>query len=88
MEEEKLFKKGEATKADDGSLVLVNEDQTAYKVDEVVLIVWDMCNGISFREILNEITDHSEQDASFIRTALEDLMIKLQENKLIDIKQP
>lgn len=86
MNAEKLFKKGQAGKAEDGSLVLVNEDQTAYKIDEVVLMIWDMCNGISFNDILNEITNNSEQDAATIKEALEGLFTQLQENKLIDIK--
>jgi hypothetical protein len=87
MEAEKLFKKGEAGKGEDGSLILVNEDQTAYKVSEVVLMIWDMCNGISFNELTKEIAAHAEQDAGSVKSALEELFVQLQENKLVEIKQ-
>jgi hypothetical protein len=87
MEGEKLFKKGEPGKAEDGSLLLVNEDKTAYKVSEVVLIIWDMCNGISFSALAEELASHSDQEASDLRASLEELFVQLQDSKLLEIKQ-
>ena len=88
MEAEKLFKKGDPAKAEDGSLLLVNEDQAAYKVNEAVLMIWDMCNGISFSELVSAIAAGVEQDAATVRTSLEGLVTELQQVKLIEIKQP
>ena len=88
MEAEKLFKKGEPAKAEDGSLLLVNEDQAAYKVNEAVMVIWEMCNGISFSELVSTIVAGVEQDASTVRTSLEGLVTELRQVKLIEIRQP
>jgi len=88
VETEKLFKKGEPAKAEDGSLLLVNEDQAAYKVNEAVLMIWDMCNGISFSELVTTIAAGVEQDATTVRTSIEGLVTELQQVKLIEVKQP
>ncbi len=55
MDLEKLFKKGNPSKAKDGSLLLVNEEQAAYAVNEAVIMIWNMRNGISFTELVNSI---------------------------------
>lgn len=86
MEAEKLFKKGEPAKAEDGSLVLVNENKEAYKVNEAVIVIWDMCNGISFADLFKKITEGAEQDTGELETSLEALLNELQEVKLLELK--
>lgn len=64
MEEEKLFKKGSAAKAEDGSLALVNEKNEAFKVDEAVMGIWSSCDGISFNQLVTAIAEAAKMDPS------------------------
>ncbi len=41
----KFNKKGSIAKSKEGALLLVNEDKKAYKVDEIVILIWTMCDG-------------------------------------------
>ena len=86
MEAGKLFKKGEPAKGEDGSLLLVNEEKATYKVNEAVLMIWDMCNGISFSELLSTISADVDQDVGSVKASLERLIHELQQVKLLEIK--
>jgi len=41
----KFKKKGSVARSQQGDLLLVDENKRAYKVDEVVLLIWTMCDG-------------------------------------------
>ena len=86
MEAGKLFKKGEPAKGEDGSLLLVNEEKATYKVNEAVLMIWDMCNGISLAELLSTISADVDQDVGSVKASLERLIHELQQVKLLEIK--
>lgn len=86
MQNEKLIKKGQPAKAEDGSIVLVNEDKQAYSVSEVVLTIWNMCDGKSFNQIANEINSQVKEDETAVKQSLEQLFSQLQDNKLLEIK--
>lgn len=87
MDSEKLFKKGEPAKGEDGSLLLVNEDETAYKVNETILMIWDMCNGISFGELVSTISKGSNEDTSSVKSSLENLVTQMNQDKLLEVRQ-
>ncbi len=87
MDLEKLFKKGNPSKAKDGSLLLVNEEQVAYEVNAAVIMIWNMCNGISFAELVNSIAGEVEQDAIALKPSLEGLGNELKEAKLLVLKE-
>ncbi len=41
----KFKKKGSLARSKEGYLLLVDENKRAYKVDEVVVLIWTMCDG-------------------------------------------
>ena len=82
----KLFKKGEPAKGEYGSLLLVNEDKAAYKVNEAILMIWDMCNGISFSELVSTIAAGADEEIGAVKTSLQGLIHELQQVKLLEIK--
>ncbi|GBC73893.1 hypothetical protein HRbin04_01301 [archaeon HR04] len=86
MELEKLYKKGNIARAEDGSLLLVNDDKVAYSVNEVVIMIWDVCNGISFKELVDVIASSSGEDTAQLKPALEGLINEMVEAKLIEIR--
>ncbi len=87
MELEKLYKKGNVARTEDGSLLLVNDDKVAYSVNEVVLMIWDVCNGISFKELVNVIANSSGEDVVQLKPILEGLITEMVDARLIEVKQ-
>ncbi len=86
MDAEKLFKKGNPAKAEDGTLLLVNDEKSAYSVNEAVVMIWNMCNGIAFNDLVKNIATDVSEDATKLRPSLEGLINELQEAKLLEIK--
>lgn len=87
MDSEKLFKKGDQARGEDGSLLLVNEKQEAFKVNETILTIWNICDGIEFQELVKNIATAVQQDAGSVKSSLEPLFTELEKNSLLEIKQ-
>ncbi len=84
MEEVRLKRKGELFKDEEGNLVLINEANEAYKVDEVVAYIWSICDGKTFEEVVIEFADLSETSVDEIKTPLLDLINRLKSASLIE----
>ncbi|MCD6341991.1 MAG: PqqD family protein [Thaumarchaeota archaeon] len=84
MEEVKLKRRGNLFKDEGGTLVLVNDDNEAYKVDEVVAYVWSICNGKTVTEVITEFASISETDVEEIKAPLLDLINRLKSASLIE----
>lgn len=41
----KFKRKGNLVRSEQGELLLVDENKKAYRVDEVVVLIWTMCDG-------------------------------------------
>ncbi|MCX8188003.1 MAG: PqqD family protein [Nitrososphaeria archaeon] len=84
MEEVRLKRRGNLFKDEDGTLVLVNDDNEAYKVDEVVAYIWSICDGKTETEVINEFASISETGIEEIRDPLLDLLKRLRAAALIE----
>lgn len=84
MEEVKLKRKGELFKDEEGNLLLVNEANEAYRVDEVVAYVWSICDGKTVDEVVTEFSNLSETSVEEIRAPLLDLINRLRAASLIE----
>jgi hypothetical protein len=84
MEEVKLKRKGELFRDEGGNLVLVNEVNEAYKVDEVVAYVWSICDGKTVNEVVAEFSNLSETSVEEVREPLIDLINRLKAASLIE----
>ncbi len=51
----RLFKKGTVQRTHANSLVLVNEDNVSYSVDNADMAIWNECNGITFDQLCSVI---------------------------------
>ncbi len=62
-----INKKGELAKDENGTMVLVNEKEQAFRVDEPVIAIWQMCDGIRTKEdictVVKEQTGMTTEDA-------------------------
>lgn len=82
----KLKKKGSLGKTEEGELVLVNDEGQAFSAGEVVIFVWDMCDGeISEEDLLKNLCAELEIDVEALRPVLERLLKNLQGAKLLEI---
>ncbi|MFQ5941229.1 MAG: PqqD family protein [Nitrososphaerales archaeon] len=65
----------------------MNENGEAIKVNEPIVVLWNMCNGISFSELVDTVADTSQQDAVSVRNSLENLFAELRQYNLLEIKE-
>ena len=84
MEEVKLKRKGELFRDEEGNLVLVNEANEAYRVDEIVVYVWSICDGKTIDEVVTEFSNLSETSIEEVREPLIDLINRLKAASLIE----
>jgi hypothetical protein len=84
MEEVKLKRKGELFRDEEGNLVLVNEANEAYRVDEIVAYVWSICDGKTIDEVVTEFSNLSETSVEEVREPLIDLINRLKAASLIE----
>lgn len=84
MEEVKFKRKGELVKDEEGNLLLVNELNEAYRVDEIVAYIWSMCDGKTFNEVATELATQGEVDVEEVKPPLQDLLSKLRSASLIE----
>jgi len=84
MEQARLRRKGNLFKDETGNLILVNEDNEAYRVDEVVAYVWSICDGKTVEEVITEFANLSETDVEELREPIIDLINRLKSASLVE----
>ncbi|MCS7125806.1 MAG: PqqD family peptide modification chaperone [Aigarchaeota archaeon] len=84
MEEVKLKRKGELVKDEEGNLLLVNELNEAYRVDEIVAYIWSICDNRTFEEVAVDLASQGEVDVEEVKPPLQDLIAKLKSASLIE----
>lgn len=83
MSSQKLVKKGSAARDREGNLLLVNEENQAYRVDESVAAVWDRCEGKTVEELTADIAATSGRQPDDIKGPVENLVSALKEAQLV-----
>jgi len=84
MEQVRLRRKGNLFKDETGNLILVNEENEAYRVDEVVAYVWSICDGKTVEEVITEFANLSETDVEELREPIIDLINRLKSASLVE----
>ncbi|OYT67716.1 MAG: PqqD family protein [Candidatus Wolframiiraptor sp. EX4484-121] len=84
MEEVRLKRRGALFKDEEGGLLLVNDDNQAFKVDEVVAYIWSICDGKTVNEVVMEFAKVSNVEADEVRQPLMTLLEKLRSVSLIE----
>ncbi|MEA2032622.1 MAG: PqqD family protein [Euryarchaeota archaeon] len=79
-----INKKGELAKDENGTMVLVNGKEQAFRADEPVIAIWQMCDGTRKKEdictVVKEQTGMTTEDAEKV---VSDVIGKLREVELI-----
>lgn len=83
MSSQKLVKKGSATRDKEGNLLLINEENQAYRVDESVAAVWDRCEGKTVNELTTEVATSTGRKFDDLKGPVDNLVTKLKEAQLV-----
>jgi len=84
MEEIRYKRRGELFRDEEGNLLLVNESNEAYRVDEIVAYIWTICDGKTFDEVAQEIASQGDVDVEEVKPPLQDLIDKLKAASLLE----
>ena len=83
MEEARLKRKG-ALVRESGSIILVNEEDKAFGVDEVVAYIWSICDGKTVDEVINQFSEASNIPRDEVREPIINLINKLKSVSLLE----
>lgn len=79
-----ITKKGKLVEDQAGTVLLVNEKEQAFRADESVIAIWQMCDGTRTKEdictVVKEQTDMTTDDAERV---VSDIIGKLREVELV-----
>lgn len=81
-----LTRRGRRVKEEDGTFMLVNDEDMAYRAKDEIANIWSMCDGISFRELVEKIANTTNQNSDSARASVESALAFLRHHKLVDIK--
>jgi len=80
---------GSLVKQEDGSLVLMNENQQGFMVNQAIVEFWKLCNG---ERKITELVDAFAQKIGIVRGQVEkevlELIQQLRDGGLVTIKEP
>jgi len=82
----KYTKKGKLIKSEKDGLLIVDAKGKAFKVDDLIAIVWTLSNGKTIDEIVELILKKAEAPKDSVKKAVSEILEKLQEANLVEKK--
>lgn len=82
-----IFRRGEVSNDRDGTPLLINDRDEAYRVNDTAVSLWNMCNGINFDDLLHEVMRISSEEESQVRKSLEQMIRQFQEISVVEVKE-
>ena len=70
----------------DGTPLLINGRGEAYRVNDTAVSLWNMCNGITFDDLLLEVLRISIGGENEVRKSLEHMVRKFQKIGVIELR--
>ena len=81
-----ILRRGEVGNDCDGTPLLINYRGEAYRVNDTAVSLWNMCNGITFDDLLLEVLRISMGDEDDVRKSLEQMIKQFHKISVIEIK--
>jgi len=81
-----IHRRGEVGNDHDGTPLLINYRGEAYRVNDTAVSLWNMCNGITFDDLLLEVLRISSGDEEDVRRSLEEMVKQFQEISVIELR--
>ena len=70
----------------DGTPLLINGKGEAYRVNDTAVSLWNMCNGITFDDLLLEVLRISSGDRDDVKKSLESMIKQFQKISIIELR--
>lgn len=81
----KLKKKGKLAKTQEGEAVMVNERGEAVAADEVVIVLWNMCDGnVTSEDLVNVVVERTDKEKSQIDEPVKRVIKDLEKYGLLE----
>lgn len=81
-----ILRRGEVGNDSDGTPLLINDKGEAYRVNDTAVSLWNMCNGITFEDLLREVLRISSGDKADVRKSLEQMVKQFQKISVIELR--
>lgn len=81
-----IFRRGEVGNDEDGTPLLINNKGEAYRVNDTAISLWNMCNGITFDDLLLEVLRIASGDDDDVRKSLGQMIKQLQKISVIELR--
>lgn len=81
-----IFRRGEVANDRDGTPLLINERGEGYRVNDTAVSIWNMCNGISFDDLLSEVMRISTGQENEVRKSLEQMIEQFYGISVVELK--
>ena len=83
----KPMKKGSVGKTEKGEIVLLNEQNQAFKVNEVAVVVWNRCDGqMTIDDLAKVFSQKTNQEEGAVKQAIETIVDQMEKAGLMESK--
>jgi len=81
-----ILRRGEVGNDQDGTPLLINGRGEAYRVNDTAVSLWNMCNGITFDDLLLEVLRISSGDREDVRKSLEQMVRQFRKISVVELR--
>ena len=81
-----ILRRGTVSNDLDGTPLLINFKGEGYRVSDTAVSLWNMCNGISFQDLVYEVLSISNDKESKVRDCLRTMLIQMNKASIVKIK--
>jgi hypothetical protein len=81
-----ILRRGEVGNDFDGTPLLINHKGEAYRVNDTAIALWNMCNGITFDDLLLEVLRISSGDREDVCKSLEQMVRQFHKISVVELR--
>jgi len=81
-----IHRRGEVGNDHDGTPLLINGRGEAYRVNDTAVSLWNMCNGITFDDLLLEVLRISSGDEDEVKRSLEQMVMQFKDISVVELR--
>ena len=81
-----ILRRGNVDNDLDGTPLLINDRGEAYRVNDTAVSLWNMCNGITFDDLLLEVLRISSGDREEVRKSLEQMVKQFRKIAVLEVR--
>jgi len=81
-----IHRRGEVGNDRDGTPLLINGRGEAYRVNDTAVSLWNMCNGITFDDLLLEVLRISSGDKDEVKRSLEQMVMQFKDISVVELR--